>query len=174
MLKWIDIPATLLDYFGIANELDTDGKSLLPALKSKETVLHDEIIFGTNGGHVNIYDGKYVYMRASVDPSNGPITIQTLNYAMLRGFINKEALDTMKQRKGNRFTNQYPYTEIEVSTYIDSYSVGHLLFDLEEDPQQLTPLDNPDVEERMIQKLIKIMDRIEVPESEYIRLGLRN
>ena len=93
---------------------------------------------------------------------------------MLRGFINKEALDTMKQRKGNRFTNQYPYTEIEVSTYIDSYSVGHLLFDLEEDPQQLTPLDNPDVEERMIQKLIKIMDRIEVPESEYIRLGLRN
>lgn len=170
----IDIPATLLDYFGIANELDMDGKSLLPALKSKETVLHDEIIFGTNGGHVNIYDGKYVYMRASVDPSNGPITIQTLNYAMLRGFINKEALDTMKQRKGNRFTNQYPYTEIEVSTYIDSYSVGHLLFDLEEDPQQLTPLDNPDVEERMIQKLIKIMDRIEVPESEYIRLGLRN
>ena len=40
----IDIPATLLDYFGIANELDMDGKSLLPALKSKETVLHDEII----------------------------------------------------------------------------------------------------------------------------------
>ncbi len=59
-----------------------------------------KFIFGTNGGHVNIYDGKYVYMRASVDPSNGPITIQTLNYAMLRGFINKEALDTMKPKKG--------------------------------------------------------------------------
>jgi arylsulfatase A-like enzyme len=169
----IDIPATLLDYFGIENQLDMDGKSLLPALKAQNTVLHDEIIFGTNGGHVNIYDGKYVYMRASVDPSNGPITVQTLNYSMLRGFINKESLDTMKLKEGNRFTNQYPYTEIEVSTYIDSYSIGHLLFDLEEDPQQLRPLQNPEIEAQMIQKLIRIMKQIEVPESEYIRLGLK-
>ncbi len=65
-----------------------DGKSLLPVLKKQHSQpLHQEIIFGTNGGHVNIYDGRYVYMRASVHPSNGPITMQTLSYASLRGFF---------------------------------------------------------------------------------------
>ncbi|OTE88911.1 hypothetical protein B1K96_33025, partial [Escherichia coli] len=60
----IDIPATLLDYFEIENTLDMDGKSLLPVLKKQHSQpLHQEIIFGTNGGHVNIYDGRYVYMR---------------------------------------------------------------------------------------------------------------
>lgn len=79
---------------------------------------------------MNIYDGRYVYMRASVHPDNGPITIQTLNYSMIRGFLKKEVLDQLTLKPGNRFTNQYPYTEVPVSTYIDSYSIGHLLFDL--------------------------------------------
>ena len=171
----IDIPATLLDYFEIENTLDMDGKSLLPVLKKQHSQpLHQEIIFGTNGGHANIYDGRYVYMRASVHPSNGPITMQTLSYASLRGFFNKEVLDSMVLKEGNRFTNHFPYTEVEVSTYIDSYSVGHLLFDLKNDPKQLTPLHDPLIEQEMIQKLIKVMDQIEAPEREYQRLGLRN
>lgn len=168
----IDIPATLLDYFGIENELDMDGKSLLPALKNEETLLHPEIIFGTNGGHVNIYDGRYVYMRASIYPDNGPITIQTLNYSMIRGFLKKEVLDQLTLKPGNRFTNQYPYTEIPVSTYIDSYSIGHLLFDLKNDPKQEHPIKDKKIENKMIRKLVEIMDRIEVPDSEYERLGL--
>lgn len=168
----VDIPATLLDYFQISNHLDMDGKSLLPVLTDSKRKIHDEIIFGTNGGHVSIYDGKYVYMRASVQPSNGPNTIQTLNYAALRGFLTKEMLDTIVVKEGNRFTNQYPYSEITVSTFIDSYSIGHLLFDLDNDPNQLQPLNDPIVEQEMKYKLTKIMKQIEAPESEFIRLGL--
>jgi len=170
----IDIPATLLDFFGIDNHLDMDGNSLLPALRQEQETLHDWIIFGTNGGHVSVYDGRYVYMRASVNPDNGPMTIQTLNYSQMRGFLSKDMLDTMVLQPGNRFTNQYPYTEIEVSTYIDSYSIGHLLFDLQEDPLQKNPLADLEVEQAMIDKLIQLMHKIEAPQSEYLRLGLDN
>ncbi|WP_245630338.1 sulfatase-like hydrolase/transferase [Amphibacillus sediminis] len=169
----IDIPATLLDYFGIENNLDMDGKSLLPVLDGKETELHDCIIFGTYGGHVSIYDGRYVYMRASVHPDNGPNVIQTLNYNLMRGFLNKQQLDNMILKPGNRFTNQFPYTEIEVSTFIDSYSIGHLLFDLKNDPNQEHVLEDDQIENEMIQKLIKVMNKIEVPEAEYEWLGLK-
>lgn len=168
----IDIPATLLDFFGIENDLDMDGKSLLPILKNNNHELHDSIIFGTNGGHVNIYDGRYVYMRASVRPDNGPITIQTLNYTLIRGFLQKEMLDNIVLKEGNRFTNQYPYTEISFPAYINSYSTGHLLFDLENDPKQINPIKDENVEKQMIDKLVQIMNKIEAPESEYIRLGL--
>lgn len=172
----IDLPATLLDFFEIDNQLDMDGKSIIGALKKEPSVHenHREIIFGTNGGHVNIFDGRYVYMRASVHPSNGPVTIQTLNFAQMRGFIKKEILDQMRLKEGNRFTNQYPYAELEVSTFIDSYSTGHLLFDLEKDKAQEEPLDNPEIEERMIQKLLEVMKKIEAPKSEFVRLGLEN
>jgi arylsulfatase A-like enzyme len=168
----IDIPATLLDYFGIDNTLDMDGTSLLPALQKEQEVLHDWIIFGTNGGHVSVYDGRYVYMRASVHPDNGPITIQTLNYTQMRGFLPKETLDQLVLRPGNRFTNQYPYTEVPVTTYIDSYSIGHLLFDLKADPHQEHPLQDEAIEKAMCAKLMHMMDKIEAPQSEYQRLGL--
>lgn len=49
-----------------------------------------------------------------------------------------------------------------------------MLFDLKNDPKQLTPLHDPLIEQEMIQKLIKVMDQIEAPESEYQRLGLSN
>lgn len=169
----IDIPATLLDYFGIENELDMDGKSLLPILKNEQKELHPEIIFGTNGGHVNIYDGRYVYMRASVHPNNGPNMIQTLNYAMMRGFLKKEILDQFTIKPGNRFTNQYPYTEIPVTTFIDSYSIGHLLFDLTNDPKQEQPINDEKIEAEMLGKLVKMMNKIEAPDSEYERLGIQ-
>jgi arylsulfatase A-like enzyme len=170
----IDIPATLLDYFGIENELDMDGKSLLPYLQEKTDKLHDSVIFGTNGGHVNIYDGRYVYMRASVRPDNGPRTMQTLDYTQMRGFLPKEVLDTMTLKSGNRFTNQYPYTELEVPNMVDSYSMGHLLFDLQKDPKQNTPIYDKELEQIMLEKLVKIMQQIEAPESEFIRLGLEH
>ncbi|MGX9798843.1 hypothetical protein ACWYVZ_01990 [Pediococcus acidilactici] len=111
-------------------------------------------------------------MRASIYPDNGPITNQTLNYSAMRGFLKKDILDKIALKSGNRFTNQYPYTGIPVKTYIDSYSIGHLLFDLKKDPEQLSPIKNKEIEERMLKKLVKIMNQIEAPDSEYRRLGL--
>lgn len=168
----IDIPVTLLDYFEVKDTNERDGKSLLNIINQKEN--HESILFGVNGGHVCIYDGRYIYMRASIDPSNGPMTQQTLTMTQMTGFYANDFLKDLRVIKGNRFTNGYPVLEMDFSTYIDSYSMGHLLFDMSKDPKQERPLNNPEIEEQMVQKLKEKMHEIEAPLSEFIRLGLND
>lgn len=45
--------------------------------------------------------------------------------------------------------------ELEGMTYIDSYSIGHLLFDVKENPKQNNPLNNEVIENMMKEKLVK-------------------
>ena len=51
-------------------------------------------------------------------------------------------------------------------------SLGTMLFDLEEDPGQLHPIQNAEVEDRMIRNLVRLMKENEAPEEQYLRLGL--
>ncbi|MGX2013320.1 sulfatase/phosphatase domain-containing protein, partial [Enterobacter asburiae] len=59
----IDLPATLLDYFGLDQPADMQGRSLLPTLLD-DTPVRDYALFGYHGCHINITDGRYVYMRS--------------------------------------------------------------------------------------------------------------
>ena len=47
-----------------------------------------------------------------------------------------------------------------------------LLFDVQTDPGQTMPLDNPEIESSMIKLMIREMGRNECPEEQYERLGL--
>lgn len=42
------------------------GVSLLPVLRD-DTPVRDHVLFGYHGCHINITDGRYVYMRAPVE-----------------------------------------------------------------------------------------------------------
>jgi hypothetical protein len=52
------------------------------------------------------------------------------------------------------------------------HEYGNLLYDLHADPAQETPLTNPDIEARMVQHMIRIMQEYEAPPEQYQRLGL--
>ena len=47
-----------------------------------------------------------------------------------------------------------------------------MLFDLEKDPQQLQPLDDPETEERMIRLMVRLMKDNDAPQEQYERLEL--
>ena len=49
---------------------------------------------------------------------------------------------------------------------------GTRLFDLETDPQQLNPIDNPKAEERMLGKLVELMMLNDAPKELYERFDL--
>lgn len=89
LCQTIDIPPTLLDYFKVPDSLPRDGKSLLPLLKEQQKQ-HETILFGTNGGQVNIFDGRYLYMRSSTYPDNQPLASYTLSTAQMRGSLNRK------------------------------------------------------------------------------------
>lgn len=48
-----------------------------------------------------------------------------------------------------------------------------MLFDLEHDPRQMTPLKDPETEQRMKNAMIRLMEENETPPEQYIRLGLK-
>ena len=172
LVQMIDMAPTLLAWFGIPLPLDLDGRDLFPVIRD-DTSVHETILFGINGGHACIYDGEYIYMRAAVEEDNKSLINYTLMPTMMRGFVDKELLKRAELIKGNRFTNGIPCLKIAMKTYVDSFGFGSLLFDMKCDMNQINPLHDSETEKKMADKLIQAMKRIEAPQEEYVRLGLK-
>jgi hypothetical protein len=52
------------------------------------------------------------------------------------------------------------------------HEYGHLLYDLQADPAQQTPLSDPALEARLIAHMVRLMQENEAPPEQYQRLGL--
>ena len=72
----IDVGPTLLDYFGMTPPPDMDGNPLRATVED-DTKVRDVAIYGMFGAHVNITDGRHVYMRGPTD-DNQPLNQYTL------------------------------------------------------------------------------------------------
>ena len=155
-----------------------DGQSILKVLdeatKSNEKhVKERDILFGVNGSFACVYDGKYVYMRASQNPDNEPLVNYTLAFTKMRGFYSPEDMKSLELVKGNRFTQGMTVGKLSLRNHMDSYALGNYLFDIVKNPNQEHPLHDEAIEKIMIEKLTKLLKKIEAPKEEFIRLGLK-
>ncbi len=57
-------------------------------------------------------------------------------------------------------------------SFVNPYHHGTLLFDLEHDPEQLSPLVDDEAELRMAGLLVDLLRRTEAPPGQYERLGV--
>ncbi|VEA78077.1 sulfatase [Salmonella enterica subsp. arizonae] len=64
LVQMIDWAPTLLDYFQQPIPADVQGQALAKVIASNESV-REGALFGVFSGHVNVTDGRYVYMRAA-------------------------------------------------------------------------------------------------------------
>ena len=62
LVQMIDLPPTLLEFFGVDIPPDMQGVPLRKAIEEDDPV-RQGALFGVHGGHVNVTDGQYVYMR---------------------------------------------------------------------------------------------------------------
>jgi hypothetical protein len=67
----------VLRWFGIEPTPDMQGHDLADVLVVDEEV-REAALFGIHGAHVNVTDGRYVYMRASKEKANVPLEDFTL------------------------------------------------------------------------------------------------
>jgi hypothetical protein len=72
LVQTIDLPATLLDYFGLDLPASMQGAALR-AVVAADRPVRAAALFGLHGGHVNVTDGRYVYMRGPHSPDNEPL-----------------------------------------------------------------------------------------------------
>ncbi|MBE3100933.1 MAG: sulfatase [Firmicutes bacterium] len=175
LVQTMDLAPTLLEYFGVAIPKDMQGKSLRETLVS-DAPIREAALYGIHGGHVNCTDGRYVYMRAPVSEDNQPLYNYTLmpthmrNRFSIKELQNTELSDLMSFTKGCKVLKIKSFGIPELN--FNPYNFGTLLFDVKNDPLQKEPINDPEIESKMVSHLIKLMKENDAPVEQYERLGL--
>lgn len=178
----IDIPATLLDYFHVEIPPSMQGKSLRPVI-AEDCAIHSAILFGYFGKHINVSDGRYVYMRAARD--NSQLYEYTLMPTRLAALFQKDELKSAEDTlyRGFDYCNNVPMLKIPANTrfvpkathhnYDEHMRYGDLLFDLTDDPAQERNLkDDERLTRQMLEKMVRLMKESEAPAEQYRRMGI--
>ena len=149
LAQMIDLPATLLEYFGVELPPDMQGKSLQDTI-ANDTAVREAALFGVFGGHVNCTGGKYVYMWAPANPASEPLYEYTLMTMHLRALFSTEELQGVQLAEPFSFTKGCRIMKIPGRAWADTHPFGTLLLDVELDPAQKNSLDDSEIETRMI------------------------
>jgi arylsulfatase A-like enzyme len=171
LVQTIDLPATLLEFFGIELPPHMEGLPLRETL-ADDTPVRAAGLFGIHGGQVNVTDGKYVYMRAPVTEDNTPLFNYTLMPTHMRGYFGADSLQSATLHPPFAFTKGMPLLRVPGGAWRNMFQYGHMLFDVENDPGQERLVDDPDVEERMCRHIVRLMKANDAPPEQYERLGL--
>lgn len=176
LVQNIDVAVTLLGYFGLAPSADMQGHDLAGTVDHDEKI-RDYALFGLHGAHVNITDGRYVYMRAPVREDNAPLYNYTTMPTHMRCLFSVEEMRKAEFHKGFTFTKgvpvmRIPSVEDRTGDTAAKHKMETMLFDLEKDPQQKNPLHDPEIENMMVEALKAEMQKNDAPAEQYERLGL--
>lgn len=171
LVQTIDLPATVLEYFGVERPEDMQGQPLRQVIRD-DTPIREAALFGIHGGHVNVTDGRYVYMRGAADDDNRPLNNYTLMPTHMRCRFSIEQLTDIELAEPFSFTKGCPTIRSEAGGAWRWPQWRHLLYDCEEDPLQQEPLDAPAIEARMKAHLSRLMQESDAPLEQFERLGI--
>ena len=200
IVQTIDLPATLLEFFNVGLPKNMQGRPIRTVIEKNEKI-RDYALFGIHGAHVNIYDGKYIYMKAPVSEKNTPLYEYTLMPMHMRNMFSPGELEKAEAVSGNcfNFTKGCPVWKIpkgngngskdfsdllingkdsEEAKHIDNNSMvnaanfGDKLFDMEKDPKQTTVLEDNAIEAYMANLLQKAMKENDCPMEQFERIGI--
>lgn len=169
LTQTIDIPVTLLDFFGIKIPKDMQGKSLLPVIENNEKV-RDYALFGYHDSHCNLTDGNWVYMKAPIDGSK--LYEYTLMPTHMKKLFTMEELSDISLQEPFTFTKGCKTMKIIGNEGMNSsVNFGSKLFNLSQDPNQKNSIINIEKEAELANEMIKLMAKNDCPEERYARFG---
>ena len=171
LVQTIDIAPTLLEYFEVEIPEIMQGKPLQKVLEVDQS-LHQEALFGMHGGHVNVTDGKYIYMRAPITKENQPLFEYTMMPTHMRNFFDAKALNKATLVKPSFLNDETQVLKVPTKAFLDVFQYGNKLYDMENDPEQNTLIEDIDLEIQMIDKLRKGMIDSGATDEQYMRLGI--
>ena len=170
LVQTIDMAPTVLEYFGLPLPQDMQGCPLRETIASDMPV-REAGLFGMHGGHVNVTDGQYVYLRAPATPDNTPLYNYTLMPTHMRNLFSVKELQQATWAEPFGFTKGCRLIRTPARAWFGNKH-GTMLFDAQADPQQLQPTQNAKVETMMIDHLVRLMQWNDAPKEQFERLGL--
>jgi arylsulfatase A-like enzyme len=180
LAQTIDLPPTILDYFGVDIPADVQGNNLADRMRTDKPH-RAAVLYGVMGGQVNVTDGRYVYMRAHTTENNTPLFDYTLMPTHMHSMFSVREMQNWDKHEGFAFTKGCPVMQIPTRTpkaFLTNktpYGAGRtatLLFDVVNDPAQEQPIFDLDIEARMLKLMIREMVRNDCPPEQYERLGI--
>ncbi len=173
LVQMIDLPPTLLEYFGVEIPADMQGIALRDVIAA-DAPTRPAALFGAFGGQINVTDGRYVYMRGAANPRNDPLYEYTLMPAHMRGMFGVDELQEIELAGPLPFTKGCRVMKIpaKAQRMMQPHVFTNLLFDLQADPLQEHPIQDAEVEERMVEHMLRLMRDNDAPEEQYQRVGL--
>ncbi len=172
-VQTIDLAPTVLDYFQLPVPKDMQGVPLRDTVGADQPARRAGL-YGIHGGQVSCTDGRYVYMRSPRE-GNRPLyqyTLMPTRHGGRRGFIDPDELKTFQREEPLAFTKGLPVMKIDTFGEYKQYEYPTMLFDLETDPGQEHPLEDPELEERMKALMVQLMKERDAPKEQFERLGL--
>lgn len=176
----IDIMPTLMDLHGLETGPDVRGHSLLPLVAGTSEQVRDIALYGIFAGAINATDGKHTYFRYPNNMEAQDLFEYTLMPMHNRSLFEPKELESAQLHKGFDFTKGVPLLKIPAlpdakrsprqGGFADTRTV---LFDLAEDPQQLTPIHSPDIEQKFCDAIVREMKDHDAPKELYQRFDLR-
>ena len=167
----IDLGPTLLDLFGMEPTGDMLGAPLGETIAT-DAPPREAAIYGIHGGHVNVTDGRYVYMRAAANADNIPLYNYTLMPTHMRDMFPAAEFAGLELVEPFSFTKDCSLMRTACLKPPPEIAFRPLLFDLEQDPWQRTPVDEVTQEERLSAIMRELMEECDAPAEQYERLGL--
>lgn len=172
LAQTIDIPVTLLEYFDIPRPATMTGQSLRPAIERDESI-RDYALFGYFGGHINITDGEYVYMRCPREQNKANLYEYTLMPTRIDSPFKIDELKDIRIHPGFDFTQGVQVMQIPATFgYLNPWRFGDKLFNAKNDPKQLQPLNDATLLQRYAAALIPLMQQHDAPPELYARFEL--
>ena len=172
LVQTIDLPATVLDFFGLPLPPDMEGRPLAPVIERDEPV-RAYGLFGMHASYTCITDGRYTYLRAPVAMDNGANFEYTLMPTHMRALFSPAELRASELTVPFRFTKGCPVLKVPVgATECNGGYYGTKLYDVVADPGQTTVIDDPETELRLARAMVRLMNENDAPAEQYARLGL--
>ncbi|MBR6321697.1 MAG: sulfatase-like hydrolase/transferase, partial [Lachnospiraceae bacterium] len=168
----LDLPVTILEFFGIEVPKDMQGYSLLPLIRENRTE-RKAALFGFNGSTVSVTDGEYVYFRAPLASQENNVYEYTLMPARMRQMFSVADLQKAELVPPLPNSKGCPVLKTHAGRrQLSPLNFGTKLYKVTEDPRQKAPVDDAKTEARMARLLKEEMEKAAAPEEQFVRLGL--
>ena len=138
-------------------------------------------LYGVWASATNITDGRYTYFRYPEDMHEQQINQYTLMPTHITSFFTHDELKTASLAPPFNFTKGLPVLKISGNAKSPMYrkmgmrffqDTETVLFDTKMDPEQLNPLNNDQVESKLLAQMIDLMQVNDAPLEAFVRLGL--
>jgi arylsulfatase A-like enzyme len=185
----VDLYATILEALELPVPEHVHSRSLLPLVQGGRAHPRDWVLYGYWGKGVNIADGRHTYLRAPARDNSPLYNYSTMMMNPTSWFYPPRLQEEAEAGRYLPYAAgpcwRYPLAELpgaperqlafaDPAATTDPGQREHLLFDIQNDPDQLVNLakTQPELEGTMIALLRRALGELQAPEEQYERLGL--